>query len=104
MFDSGVPGFGISLTFVISFAIVAALLLFWLVGFLLRLQRRGAVSGVDSIIGGVGVAMGDFSGEGKVWLEGEAWAAHSAVPVQKDQEVVVTNMTGLTLEIKPRNN
>ena len=34
--------------------------------------------------------MDDFTGEGMVWLEGESWAAMSKVPIQKDQEVVVT--------------
>ena len=103
MFDSGIPGFGISLTFVISIAILAALLVVWLVSYVLKLRRRGAVSGKGSIIGGVGVAMSDFAGEGKVWLEGEAWAARSSVPVTKDQEVVVKNLIGLTLEIEPKN-
>jgi membrane-bound serine protease (ClpP class) len=102
MFDSGIPGFGISLTFVISVAVLAALFVIWLVGFVLKLRRRGAVSGADSIIGGVGVAMSDFAGEGKVWLEGEAWAARSNEPVTKDQKVVVKNLVGLTLEIEPK--
>lgn len=103
MFDSGIPGFGISLTFVISIAILAALLVVWLVSYVLKLRRRGAVSGKGSIIGGVGVAMSDFAGDGKVWLEGEAWAARSNVPVTKDQEVIVKNLIGLTLEIEPKN-
>jgi membrane-bound serine protease (ClpP class) len=102
MFDSGIPGFGISLTFVISVAVLAALFVIWLVGYVLKLRRRGAVSGADSIIGGVGVAMSDFAGEGKVWLEGEAWAARSNEPVTKDQQVVVKNLVGLTLEIEPK--
>jgi len=102
MFDSGIPGFGISVTFVLSVAIVAALFIVWMVGFVLKLRRRGAVSGSDSIIGGIGTAMSDFSGDGKIWLEGESWAARSSTAVSKDQEVVVTNMVGLTLEIKPR--
>lgn len=104
MFDSGIPGFGISITFVISFAIIAALLIIWLASYLLRLRRRGAVTGVESIIGGVGVAMADFTDEGKIWLEGESWAARSRTPVAKDQEVVVTDMVGLTLEVEPKNN
>jgi membrane-bound serine protease (ClpP class) len=102
MFDSGIPGFGISLTFVISVAVLAAVFVIWLVGYVLKLRRRGAVSGADSIIGGVGVAMSDFAGEGKVWLEGEAWAARSDKPVTKDQKVVVKNLVGLTLEIEPK--
>ena len=101
MFDSGVPGFGISLTFVIAVALLAALLIIWLVGFVLKLRRRGAVSGTGSIIGGIGTALEDFTGKGKVWLEGEAWAARSDEPISKDQEVVVTALDGLVLDVKP---
>ena len=101
MFDSGIPGFGISLTFVIALAVVAALFIIWLVSFVLRLRRRGAVSGSGSIIGGIGKAMHAFEGDGKVWLEGEAWAARSTVAVAKDQDVIVTSMEGLTLDVEP---
>ena len=101
MFDSDVPGFGISVAFVIGLAIVAALLIIWLVGFILKLRRRGAVSGRDSIIGGVGTARADFTGEGKIWLEGEAWLARSAVPIAKDQEVRVIEMDGLVVVVEP---
>ena len=101
MFDSDIPGFGISISFVIGLAILAALAIIWLVGFALKLRRRGAVSGRGSIIGGVGTAMEDFTGEGKVWLEGESWAAYSDVPISKNQQVVVVAMDGLVLRVKP---
>jgi len=101
MFDSGVPGFGISVTFVVGLALVAGLFLLWLVSYLVRLRRRGAVSGRASIIGGRGTAMQSFTGEGKVWLEGEAWAAVSKVPLEHGQEVVVRSMDGLILEVEP---
>ncbi len=101
MFDSGVPGFGISIPFVVSFGLVTGLALLWLVTFLVKLQRRGAVSGTGSIIGGIGVAMESFTGHGKIWLEGESWQAESRVPIEKDQEVIVTAMDGLTLRVKP---
>ncbi len=45
--------------------------------------------------------MESFTGEGKVWLEGEAWAAVSKVPVEQGQQVVVRAMDGLTLEVEP---
>ena len=101
MFDSGVPGFGISIVFVVSVAVVFGLFLLWLVTYLLKLRRRGAVTGKASILGGTGTAMESFSGAGKVWLEGEAWAAVSKVPIEKNQEVVVTAMDGLTLQVQP---
>lgn len=101
MFDSDVPGFGISVSFVVGLATVFALLIIWLVGFILKLRRRGAVSGRESIVGGVATAMEDFSGDGKVWLEGESWLARSSVPIARDQEVVVRAMDGLVLEVEP---
>ena len=101
MFDSGIPGFGISITFVISIALVFALLIIWMLSYLVKLRRRGAVSGRESIVGGLAVAMEDFSGEGNVWLEGEAWHARSKVPIAKDQEVIVRAMDGLILDIEP---
>ena len=101
MFDSDIPGFGISVGFVLGLAVLAALAIIWLVGYALKLRKRGAVSGRGSIIGGTGTAMQDFTGDGKVWLEGEAWAAHGKVPIRKDQEVVVRAMRGLILEVEP---
>jgi len=101
MFDSGIPGFGISMTFVVTFSTVMGLALLWLVSFVVKLQRRGAVSGAASIIGGSGVAMEAFTGAGMVWLEGESWQAQSSVPIQKDQEVRVTALDGLLLHVEP---
>jgi membrane-bound serine protease (ClpP class) len=101
MFDSGIPGFGISISFVVGMALGAGIFLFWLVSFLLRLRRRGAVSGRESIIGGIGTATESFTGEGYVWLESETWAARSAVPITKDQKVRVRELKGLVLEVEP---
>lgn len=101
MFDSGVPGFGISVAFVLSLAILFALFLIWTVTYLLKLRKRGAVYGEEAIVGGTAVAMEDFTGDGKVWLEGEAWTARSKVPIGKNQHVLVVAMDGLTLEVKP---
>lgn len=101
MFDSGIPGFGISLTFVIAIAMMAALVIIWLISFALKLRKRGAVTGRDSIIGGIGTAMQDFSGDGRVWLESEAWSARSNAAIRKDQRVIVLALDGLTLEVEP---
>ncbi len=101
MFDSGVPGFGISIAFVLGLAIVFAALIIWMLGFIVKLRRRGAVSGAESIVGGVGTVMEDFTGEGRVWLEGEAWHAHSSIPINKDQTVIVRSMDGLIIDVEP---
>jgi len=101
MFDSGVPGFGVSKVFVISVAVVAGGLMFILASYMLKLQRRGAVSGTSTIVGGTGKAMESFTGKGKIWLEGESWAALSSVPIEKNQYVRVRAIDGLTLLVDP---
>jgi membrane-bound serine protease (ClpP class) len=100
MFDSGVPGFGISYAFVIGLGLGFAVLLIWLLGYLLKLRRRGAVTGKGSIVGGTAIALEDFVGDGKVWLEGEAWHARSRDAVTKDEQLIVTRLDGLTLEVE----
>ena len=101
MFDSGIPGYGVSKIFVGTFAIVTGGLTFLLASFIVKLRNRGAVSGTGSIIGGVGTAMDSFSKEGKIWLEGESWSAVSSVPISKDQHVRVRAIDGLTLLVEP---
>jgi membrane-bound serine protease (ClpP class) len=76
-------------------------ILLWMVSYLLRLRRRGAVSGRESILSGVGVAVESFQGDGHIWLESESWAAHSEKPIEKGQQVSIKNMDGLVLDVEP---
>jgi membrane-bound serine protease (ClpP class) len=101
MFDSGIPGYDISIAFVVGFALMTGSAMLLTVTYLLKLQRRGAVSGSGSIVGGTATAMQDFTGNGKVWLEGESWQAVSSAPVVKGQQVVVRAMEGLILHVEP---
>jgi len=101
MFDSGIPGYEISIAFVVVFAVVTGSALLLTVTYLLKLQRRGAVTGRGSIVGGTATAMQDFTGSGKVWLEGESWQAVSSAPVTEGQQVVVREIEGLVLRVEP---
>lgn len=101
MFDSDIPGFGISITFVVTLGVVAGGLLLVLVSYIMRLRRRGPVTGKGSIVGGTGQAMEDFAETGRVWLEGEAWQAVTRTPVTRGQNVVVRRLDGLTLTVEP---
>ncbi len=101
MFDSGVPGYGISIAFVLSVAIVAGLLLLWMVTYLVKLRNRGAVSGEELIEKSIAVARESFTSEGYVWLEGELWQATSPVPVQQGQKLRVRRIDGLKLRVEP---
>jgi membrane-bound serine protease (ClpP class) len=46
-------------------------------------------------------AVDDFNGEGTVWAHSERWRAHSRVPVRKGQQLRITKVDGLLLEVEP---
>ena len=81
----------------VMFAVTSALS-FWLGG-VVNTPEPMQVAAVDpEVFNRFGQS---FSGEGKIWLEGESWAAVSSVPVEKDQHVRVRAIDGLTLLVDP---
>ncbi len=104
MFDTGVPGFGISPWFVIFVVGAFGLLLMWVIAYLLRLRRKGAVSGQEQILKEIAVAREDFSDQGAVMLEGEIWTARTSEPVKKGQKLRVERIDGLLLDVSPAGN
>jgi len=101
MFDTGVPGFGISPWFVIIVVGVFGLLLMWVIAYLVRLRSKGAVSGQEQILKDTAMAREDFADEGEVMLEGEMWTARTSAPVRKGQKLRVERIDGLVLHVSP---
>ena len=101
MMDTEAPGFGINLSVILTFAISSALVFILLVGMAMKSRRRPVVSGFEQLIGANGVAMDDFDDDGMVFVHSEAWQARTAAPVHKDQDIRVTGLDGLTLDVEP---
>jgi membrane-bound serine protease (ClpP class) len=104
MFDTGVPGFGISPWFVIIVVGIFGLLLMWVIAYIVRLRRKGAVSGQEQILKEIAVAREDFTDQGAVMLEGEVWTARTSAPVKKGQKLRVERIDGLVLDVSPAGN
>ncbi len=101
LFDSDIPGMEIARSLIFGIALTASLLLLLLVYVLMKIRRRPAVSGVDSMLGQVAEALDDFERDGVVFINGERWNAHSAVPVNKGDKVRVTKIHGLVVDVAP---
>lgn len=70
---------------------------------LLRWNRRRRVQvGVETLVGRRAVAVGRLSPRGQVKLDGELWDAVAREWVEAGEEVVVTRVDGLTLEVVAR--
>jgi membrane-bound serine protease (ClpP class) len=99
--DTDIPGFGVPPSLVVVLAITSAAFVFLVAGAALKARRRPVVSGREQMIGSVGVALDDSSGEGWVRVHSEQWRAQSAEPIKQGQRVRVTGRDGLVLKVKP---
>lgn len=104
LMDTDVPGFGVSLPLIGTFALVSSALFTIVLVMALKARRRPVVSGQEELIGAMAEVVNDFSDEGFVHLHGENWTAYTTTPLQKGQTVRVTKMDGLTLWVEPHES
>ncbi len=101
LIDTEVPGFGIDLSVIITFATTSVLLFVFAIGMAFRARHRPVVSGMEQIIGGAAVALTDFEDEGIVSVHSEIWSAKTRTPVHKGETVRISGLNGLVLEVEP---
>ena len=72
-------------------------------GFWIRLsQRRRPAIGAEALVGSEGVATSDCRPRGRVRVRGEVWQAVCPEGVDAGDAVVVADVSGLTLEVRPK--
>jgi len=101
LMDTQVPGFGIDISIIITFAVLSVLVFVFVIGMAIRARRHPVVSGLDELVGGTATVLADFQGSGSVNIHSETWQASSAEPLQQGQRVRVTGIDGLTLRVEP---
>jgi len=101
LIDTDAPGFGIDLAVIISFTVISVLLLIFVIGMALKARLRPIVSGMEELLGKKATVLNDFDHEGLVLIHGENWRALSETALQKDQQVKVIDVTGITLTVAP---
>ena len=90
----------ISLSLILVTAVCSAGFFLWLIRRLYTVSRRKVLTGSEEMIGSIGEAMEDFSGEGRIWIHGESWRATVPSEVKKGQKVKVVSQEGLLLNGK----
>jgi len=99
--DTELEGFGVSLPFIISIAILNALVIFGIMMMVVKSRKRAVVSGQEEMVGSIAVARTSFEGEGTVRVHSEDWTARCDTPVEAGQKVRVTALDGLVLIVEP---
>jgi membrane-bound serine protease (ClpP class) len=101
--ETDAKGFGVSIPFIITIGVVNALLVFAVATMAIKARMRRVVSGAEELIGSLGEALSDFTGEGRVRVHSEDWAAVASTPVHRGQKVRVIRRDGLTLIVEPKS-
>lgn len=103
LMDTDVPGFGIDISLIATFAVTSVILLVVVVGMAIKARQRPVVSGVEELLGSEALVIEDFEQQGRVNIHSENWSALCDTPLQKGQYVKVTGINGLTLQVEPLN-
>ena len=95
----------ISLRYIIPMVAITAFLFAFIVSFAIKAHIKRPVTGLEGMIGEVGVAKSDLDPEGKVQVHGEIWNAiveSSGQTVKKGENVEVVRVERMTLVVKKK--
>ncbi|MCH4562390.1 nodulation protein NfeD [Halomonas sp. EGI 63088] len=91
----------VSLPMIGGIALLAAVLMLWVMTRFVGLRRRPVRTGEEELVDSVATVLEDFEGQGHVRLRGERWNARSSRPLRKGQVVRVQAIDGLTVDVAP---
>ena len=85
-------------------ALVAGGFMLWILKKFTSLRHRQVVSGAEYMIGRNGTVIEDFTGRGRVEVDGESWIADSDEHLSAGQNIRVEAIDKLVLKVKPNND
>jgi membrane-bound serine protease (ClpP class) len=101
LIDAPAPYMRISLWAILGTAGGTALFFLFVVGAGVKALRARTVTGMEGLIGEVGVVRARLAPRGQVFLRGELWTAEAEGEVEAGESVRVTGVDGLTLRVVP---
>lgn len=101
LLDTGVPGYGVSIPLIVTFALLSAAFILTVLGMAIKARQRPVVSGMEHLVHNTGIVLNDFEREGWVRVHGEQWKAYSSVALKHGDKVRVVALDGLILHVEP---
>ena len=98
--DGPIPELRVKLWTSLAVSIPLGAITIFLMGIALKARRNKIVTGQQGMVGSFGEARTDIDPEGKVFVQGELWNAHSPSRVKMGEHVVVRKVEGLELEVE----
>jgi membrane-bound serine protease (ClpP class) len=99
--DGPIPELRVHLWTALGVSVPLGVITVFLMSLAIRARRNKVTTGSQGLIGETGIAQTDLSPAGTVFVHGELWRARSRQPVANGEQVRVTRVTGLQLEVEP---
>jgi membrane-bound serine protease (ClpP class) len=100
LMDVDLPGYGISPHLIVALALVSGVFVFLVGSMAARARNRPVVSGREQLIGARGEVIEASGQDGWVLVLGERWRVHASSPLASGQNVRVTAIKDLTLDVQ----
>ena len=100
LFDVHGAYYPLTLSLIVIMGIVTAAFFFVVLTLALRARKRAIVTGQEGLIGAKGTVVNVTNKKMIVRVLGELWDAKSHASLYPGQEIVVTKVEGLSLEVK----
>ena len=102
--DAPIPEMRVHLLTALAVSIPLGLITVFLMSIALKARNNKVVTGVQGLIGEIGLTQSALSPQGKVFIHGELWDAISSANLPAGQPVVVRQVKGLQLSVDPAPN
>ncbi|MFM2598632.1 NfeD family protein [Vibrio fortis] len=100
LMDTEVPGYQIALPLIIGISLFSVGFFVVTISMLVRVRNQRVTTGMEAVVGETGKVVSGFPGEGRVLVEGEIWQAKCSDKLQAGQNIRVTKLTGLSLDVE----
>ena len=99
--DGPIPQLRVQLWTALGVSVPLGVITVFLMNLAIRARRNKVTTGSQGLIGETGIAQTELSPVGTVFVHGELWRARSRQPVANGEQVRVTDVNGLQLDVEP---
>jgi membrane-bound serine protease (ClpP class) len=102
--DAPIPEMRVHLLTALAVSIPLGIITVFLMSIALKARHNKVVTGVQGLIGEIGLTQSALSPQGKVFIHGELWDATASANIPAGQPVVVRQVRGLQLSVDPASS
>jgi membrane-bound serine protease (ClpP class) len=101
LIKSDAPFLQVSLSFLLPTVMTIGGLIGIIAWTAVKSTRRRPITGVEGMIGSIGIAKTDVNPRGQITVQGEIWEAVSQTPIRQGEAAEVMSVEGLTVKVAP---